>query len=120
MDSVRRDLEWLLNSRTSHPAHLWDTQDLTVSGYGIPDFGSYSPECEKDRALLVRRIRRSITVFEPRLQNIRVTVEPQMVDEKTIQVNIEAVLVVESIREPVWFQTILESRTSRWEVYEQT
>lgn len=118
-DSIRRDLEWLLNSRTSLPAHLLDKQEeLTIIDYGIPDFGSYSPANTDDQELLANRINRSISAFEPRLQDISVTVDHGMADEKTLRVTINAVLIFESVREPVSFQTILQRQTGIWEVHE--
>jgi len=117
-ESVRRDLEWLLNTRTSFPGFLLDDKDLTVIDYGIPDFGSYSPANPDHQKLLAKRITRSISVFEPRLRKVRVTVESEMADEKTLRINIDAVLVVESFREPVSFHTVLQSQTGTLEIYE--
>jgi type VI secretion system protein ImpF len=117
--SVRRDLARLLNTRTSLPAHRFDTQELTVIDYGIPDFGAYWTTDENDQAFLADRIARSISTFEPRLQEVKVTVEPQRINEKTLRVNLEAVLVVESVREPVSFETVFQGRTGTWEVHER-
>jgi type VI secretion system protein ImpF len=117
-ESVRRDLEWLLNTRTSLPGSLLDDKDLTVIDYGIPDFGFYSPANPDHQKLLAQRIRRSISVFEPRLQKVQVTVEPEMPDEKTLVIHIDAVLVVELFREPVSFQTVLQGQTGRLEIHE--
>lgn len=118
-ESVRRDLGWLLNTRTSIPAHLLDERELTVIDYGIPDFGSYSPANSDDRGLLAKRITRSIRAFEPRLQEVKVTVAPQMVNEKTLRVNLDAVLVVEPVKEPISFQTVFQRETGTWEVHER-
>ena len=117
-ESVLRDLEWLLNTRTSLPGSLLDEKDLTVIDYGIPDFGLYSPANPNHQRLLAQRIRRSISAFEPRLQKVRVTVEPEMPDEKTLTIHIDAVLVVEPFREPVSFQTVLQGQTGRLEINE--
>ena len=117
-ESVRRDLGWLLNTRTSLPGDLIDKRDLTVIDYGIPDFGSYSPENPDDRGLLARRITRSISAFEPRLQKVKVTVEPEMENEKTLRIIIDAELIVESVREPVSFHTVFHNKTGKWELHE--
>jgi type VI secretion system protein ImpF len=119
-ESVRRDLEWLLNTRTSFPGSPLDKKDLTVIYYGIPDFGSYSPANPDHQELLAKRITRSISAFEPRLKNVRVIVEPEMPNEKTLRIHIDAVLVVESLREPVSFQTVLQGQTGTLEIHERT
>jgi type VI secretion system protein ImpF len=117
-ESVRRDLEWLLNTRTPLPGLLLDKKELTVIDYGIPDFGSYSPTNPDHQKLLAQRITRSISVFEPRLQKVNVTVEPEMPDEKTLTIHLDAVLVVESLSEPVSFRTVLQGQAGRVEIHE--
>lgn len=117
-ESIRRDLVWLFNTRTSIPAHLFDNRDLTVIDYGIPDFGSYSPANSDDRDLLAKRLTRAISFFEPRLKNVRIDVEPAMPNEKMLRVIIDAVMVVESVREPVSFLTVLQAKIGTWEVHE--
>lgn len=117
-ESVRRDLEWLLNTRTSLPGYLLDEKELTVIDYGIPDFGLYSPANPNHQRLLAHRIRRSISAFEPRLQKVLVTVEPEMPDEKALTIHIDAVLVVEHFREPLSFQTVLQGQTGKLEIHE--
>jgi type VI secretion system protein ImpF len=118
-ESVRRDLTWLLNTRTSLPAHLLDERELTVIDYGIPDFGSYYSANVEDQALLAKRIALSISAFEPRLRNVSVTVEPEVVNEKTLRVIIDAVLVVETVRESISFQTVFQGNIGTWELHER-
>ena len=115
---LRRDLGWLLNTRTSHPRHLFDERDLTVIDYGIPDFGTYSPRNPDDRELLAKRIERAIHAFEPRLQNVHVSVEPEMVNEKQLRLIISAEMVLESAREPVSFLVAFQRETGAVEVHE--
>lgn len=118
--SVRRDLQWLLNTRTSVPAHLIDEHELTVMEYGIPDFGSYFPENPDHCMLLAKRITRSISAFEPRLKNVRVVVEPEMLDEKTLKVRMDAEMIWETVTEPVSFETVFQHQTGTWEIHERT
>ncbi len=117
-ESVRRELGWLLNTRTPIPAHEYDKRDLTVIDYGIPDFGSYSPANEEDQLFLAKRITRAISAFEPRLQDVKVTVAPEMENERTLRLSIEAVLVSDVLREPVSFLTVLQDRTGLLEILE--
>ena len=118
-ESIRRNLGWLLNTRTSFPADLIDRRDLTVMDYGIPDFGSYSPQDPDDQTLLARRITRSISAFEPRLQKVKVIIEPEMENEKRLRIRIDAVMIAESVTEPVSFQTVFQSKSATWELHER-
>ena len=68
--SVRRDLEWLLNTRQNPDAVLLDKYpELSKSlyNYGLPDFTSMSFDNAKDRARLLRHLEATIRIFEPRL-----------------------------------------------------
>lgn len=114
--AVHRDLTWLLNTRTPLPASIFDEKELTVIDYGIPDFGSYSPANAEHLALLAKRITRAISAFEPRLQNVHVIVEPEMADEKTLNLIIDAMLIADSVREPVSFMTVLQSKKGTMEL----
>ncbi|MFH1350718.1 MAG: type VI secretion system baseplate subunit TssE [Pseudomonadota bacterium] len=119
-ESLRRDLNWLLNTRTSLPGHLVDDRELTVIEYGIPDFGSYSPQNPDHQALLAKRITRSLSAFEPRLKNVRLIVEPEMPDENALRIRIDAEMVVDQVREPVSFETVFQTKNGTWEVHERT
>ena len=116
--SVMRDVSWLMNTRTPLGGEDYDERELTVVDYGIPDFGSYSPENYKHKKLMAKRIARAIEIFEPRLQNVRVEFEKSMPDEKTLRYSIDADLVVDAVREPFSFLTILQLKSGVWEVHE--
>ena len=118
--SVRRDLLWLLNTRTSIPRDVYDNRELTVVDYGIPDFGSVWPASPMDQYDFAMRIARAISYFEPRLKSVSVAFKPVMPDEKSLEMisNIEADLVVENIREPFSFATVLDKKAGKWEGHE--
>lgn len=109
--AVRRDLSWLMNTRTPLPGPEYDRRELTVIDYGIPDFGGVSPESPSDRRRMAGRIARAIAAFEPRLQAVRVTIAPRMRGERALSARIEAMLVVETVREPVAFETVFQQTT---------
>jgi type VI secretion system protein ImpF len=115
-DSVARDLIWLLNTRTALSASVYHQKPLTVTDYGIPDFGRSSPANPDDREVLARTITKAISAFEPRLRNPRVFVKPEMRDEKTLSVTIEGVMTVGSVRMPVSFQTIFQKNAGTWKL----
>src|SRR5215475_5632024 len=72
--SLRRDLEWLLNSRRN-PEASGDYEELEKSlfHYGLPDLNSMSWESGHDQIKLSKAIERVLTIFEPRLKRVKVT-----------------------------------------------
>lgn len=75
--SIRRELARLLDTRRpiGAAAALHD-KPRTVRDYGIPDASTLSPYAAEDRAVLAQAIRDAITVFEPRLAQPSVEVQP--------------------------------------------
>src|SRR5665213_1616839 len=72
--ALRRDLEWLLNTRRNPYAAPDSMEEVSQSlyNYGLPDFSSMSSDSPKDRQRLLVEVERTIALFEPRLRNIRV------------------------------------------------
>lgn len=73
-DALRRDLEWLLNTR-SFPEEIEDELEETsasVFTYGLPDFSSLAAGSKQTKARLERALQRVLDVFEPRLINVTV------------------------------------------------
>lgn len=74
-ESVRHELEGLLNTRSVTPPDIFAVTDLTVLDYGLPDLTDYSPGNVDDRRKLARLLARAITAYEPRLREVQVQVE---------------------------------------------
>src|SRR6266567_4624090 len=72
--SLRRDLEWLLNSRRTPEAVGSEFQELEQSLYnfGLPDATTLSRDSLRDRTKLTRMIEETLRTFEPRLSQIQV------------------------------------------------
>jgi type VI secretion system protein ImpF len=113
-NSVRRDLEALLNARRrwrSWPAHM--TQ-LAVSpiGYGIPDFASGAFADARRREELRLEIEATIRRFEPRFLSVRVHLTDTTDRlETTLRLRIEAVMHAEPAPESVTFDTLVDPTT---------
>jgi type VI secretion system protein ImpF len=114
--SVIKDLECLLNTRTSFPENVANEVDISVIHFGIPDFCSYSPVDPLDQKLLAKRIERCIAVHEPRLHHVKVKINSAITDK--ILLGIEAILFMDSVNEPVSFMTAYNHTTGTWEVIE--
>src|SRR5579875_1521238 len=72
-DGVRRDLEWLLNTRWPVIVAASRSQlARSLYMYGIPDVTSMSAKNMADRQSLLEALQESITRFEPRIANPRV------------------------------------------------
>lgn len=71
---LRRDLEWLLNTRRTaiRVPEAYEELRRSVFWFGLPDFSALSHDSPEDRVTLTRAIQRAITVFEPRLADVRV------------------------------------------------
>ena len=76
--SVRRDLEWLLNTRaTPNVAPELKEVQSSIVVYGLPDITALSGRSPADKAKLRRAVERVLETFEPRLEGVVVTVDPE-------------------------------------------
>lgn len=111
-ESVRRELERLLNTRSSLPVdRLEERQDLTVLEYGIPDLSAFSAGSPEDQQRMVSIVARAVAAFEPRLREVRAVFERLDDTGRLVQVRIDAVLTVDEVSEPVTFPALLGLRT---------
>lgn len=111
--AVKRDLEWLFNSRQVVAGLPADPGELGRSAltYGLPDLASASLNNPADQARLRRAIGEAIARFEPRLDHVEVTLEPAREHERAIHFRIDAMLKVEPEPEPVTFDSLLKLDT---------
>jgi type VI secretion system lysozyme-like protein len=115
-ESVRRELERLLNTRCPIPAHRLVDRPRSVLDYGLPELSGFSAQRFEDRERLAELIRRAVEAFEPRLAEVRVRLEPAPGDVFSLAGHIEAVLLGDSVPEPVSFHTAVETRSGKVEV----
>lgn len=119
--SVRRDLENLLNTRVRCVPLPPGLEELEVSlaNYGIPDFTG-SNAVGGNVGELFRAIERAVQIFEPRLKEIRV--EPAGGSEpldRTLRFRISAVLHVEPIEERMYLDSEVEPVTGTFHIREE-
>lgn len=117
--SVRRDVEWLLNTRrTPEPApdSLSELQS-SLYDYGLPDITSLSADSPEVRMQLARRIEEAITLFEPRLADVKISVtDAGEGGTRQLRFLIEGMLRMEPNPEQVAFDTILDTTNCNFEV----
>jgi type VI secretion system protein ImpF len=112
--AVRRDLEWLLNSRriADPPDEGFKEVNRSAYIYGLPDLSSLTMATAGDRNRLVRQVLATINLFEPRLMNVRlVMVETPDASKKDVRLRIEAMLRMDPVAEPIFFDTVIELKS---------
>jgi type VI secretion system protein ImpF len=107
--SLRRDLEWLLNTRRGPEADPEEFEELRRSlyHYGLPDLTTIS------------QVKETILAFEPRLANVRVSeapAPPGEVRRRELRFIIHGLLRMEPNPEQVVFDTVLELASGEYDV----
>ncbi len=106
-NSLRRDLEWLFNTRriVPEPETLWEV-NRSLYTYGVPDFSAYSIASPKDQSRLIRVLQNAVRLFEPRLANVRVVPgEMTTIGTRRVRFRIEGLLMMDPAPEHVSFDT---------------
>lgn len=116
--AVRRDLEWLLNTRCHVPEGVSETAEMrrSVAFYGLPDILGMSPKNPAEQKRLTAALEAAIKIFEPRFLNPKVVLEPVDAVDRQLRFRIEATLDVDPTPEPVVFDTILQTGSGEFGV----
>lgn len=116
--AVKRDLEWLLNSRQT-PQPAGDELPLarkSVYNYGLPDLTTITIQSSADRGRMLRLIEETVSRYEPRIQDVKVEVDAVSASSRTLRFRIEGLLRVDPAPERVSFDTVLELTSGEYEV----
>lgn len=112
--SVRRDLECLLNARRSWIPLDGARKELKTSvlGYGLPDFTVMDLSSDEGRQWLCDEVRDTINRFEPRLTRVQVNLRDGDAPlDRQLRLRIDAVLLVDPVPEPVAFDSEVDPVT---------
>lgn len=121
IDTVRADLEELLNTRQSQPLHdcPYPLVKESILGYGLPDLNSIPGATARDSDVIGEHIAMLIERFEPRLKNVRVEIDSDdnvpKEDARQLRFQISAMLNVDPAPE-VGFETVVELSTGQAKV----
>ena len=110
-DSVSRDLENLLNTRSEGARLIPDVfKECRASSltYGILDFSTYSVLSPQDRDRIRRSLEQTISLHESRLIRVRVTLEPQHDKDRALRFRVDALLDLGEENEKVQFDAVLQ------------
>ncbi len=118
--ALRRDLEWLLNTRRipdPAPEHFKEVR-RSVYHFGLPDITSLARDSSEARTRLLRQVEETIATFEPRLTGVHISQVESEGDtgRRELHFLIQAVLRMEPTPEQVVFNTVLELPTGEIEV----
>ena len=108
-DSVARDLESLLNTRSNPSLLELDSPLLRSSllSFGIPDFSDRSLDNPAHRGEICRSIEKAVSDHEPRLRQVEVELSAEASADNRLHFIIRAILVVDFAREAVNFDAHL-------------
>ena len=113
-DSVRRDLENLLNTRCCIVGPPDDLRELDKSllNYGLPDLATVNIVDAKKRNEFTERLQKTLLEFEPRFKSVKVTYnEAADSNDRTLHFRIDAVIYAEPQPEVIVFDSALEAVT---------
>jgi type VI secretion system protein ImpF len=116
---LRRDLEWLLNTRQiPHGVpEAFPELEGSLYGYGLPDVSNLSASSIRDRNRLLRMLESTITAFEPRLSGAKVSVvESGSNSGRQLRFQIEGLLLMDPSPELISFDTVLELSSGEYQI----
>jgi type VI secretion system protein ImpF len=117
--SLRRDLEWLLNSRRNPEAAGSEYKELekSVYNFGLADVTSLNWESNRDRVRLTRMIEQTLALFEPRVQRLKVVpLESGSGPQHVLRFQIEGLLDMDPAPEHISFDTVLQLSSGEYQV----
>lgn len=113
-DSLRRDLENLLNARrylASLPSDLYEAEKSLLN-YGLPDLATVNIIDAKKRNEFAERLQKTLLEFEPRFKSVKVSyVDATDSNDRTLHFRIDAIVYAEPQPEVIVFDSALESVT---------
>ena len=115
-NSVRRDLECLMNTRfriIQPPEELHEV-DASLLNYGLPDLATVNISDIEKRKDFTRQLEKIIKTFEPRFKDVKVSyMDNKDQKDRTLRFRIDATLWADPSPEVVIFDSVLEpvSRT---------
>lgn len=110
-ESVRRDLELLLNTRYRCISPPSNCEELTrsLANFGLPDASTINLASQDHRKQFCKNIERAILTFEPRIKTVKVQSDSKIDPENPyIKFRIEAILHANPAPELIIFDSSLD------------
>jgi len=117
-EALKRDLEWLLNTRQPPIPELADYPQAKASiiNFGLPDITSLGLSSASDHGRLRKAIETCLRNFEPRLMDVRVTLEGADTLDRRLRFHIEGNMKLDPAPEEISFDTVLELSSGEYKV----
>lgn len=113
-NSVRRDLESLLNTRyhVIKPPDDLPEVERSLLNYGLPDLATINITDLKKRIEFTDRLQKTLVEFEPRFKSVKVShIDNKDDSDRTLRFRIDAVIYADPLPQVVVFDSVLESVT---------
>lgn len=117
--ALRRDLEWLLNTRQRpDPAGPeYKEVESSLFNYGLPDVSSLSWAAQRDRQFLTKKIEDVVATFEPRISRLKVVpLEVASGAKHILRFQIQGQLDMDPAPELIAFDTVLQLSSGEYQV----
>ena len=117
-ESIKRDLEWLLNTRKPVMPELEDYPATSVSvlNYGLPDLHSFDGSAGREQNALTVALEKCIRTYEPRIAQAHVYLTRSDLLSRSMKFHIEGQVSFENMEEEIKFDTVLEMISGEYEV----
>lgn len=118
-DTVARDLESLLNTRSALSTDIFKKFpecSKSIAAYGLNDFAGRSLMSADDRAYICKSLELTIGRHEPRLKNVRASLEIDTNSINRLNIAISALLVIKEEQEPVKFDALLQPSSLQYSI----
>ncbi len=117
-EALKRDLEWLLNTRQPPLPQLADypLAKASVINFGLPDITSLGLASPSDHRRLRLAIETCLSNFEPRLMDVRVTLQGADTTDRRLRFHIEGNMKLDPAPEEISFDTVLELSSGEYKV----
>jgi type VI secretion system protein ImpF len=117
-DSLKRDVEWLLNTRQPVMPELegYPATAASILNFGLPDIHSYDSSQGKRHTDLTTALEKCIRTFEPRINQPHVFLTRTDMLSRSLRFHIEGQIVFENMNEEIKFDTLLELVSGEYEV----
>lgn len=117
-DSLKRDVEWLLNTRQPVMPELESYPEVAASvfNFGLPDLHSFDGSAGKEENALTVALEKCIRTFEPRINQPHVYLSRTDLLSRSLRFHVEGQIVYENMEEEIKFDTVLELISGEYEV----
>lgn len=118
-EAIRRDLEMLLNTRRCIETPKGELIELqnSLRNYGVDGAVAANLMTDEAKLGLARSIERSISRFETRLSNVRVTIlKSRSVTARALRMRIEATFRLHEGMPPISFESVIDPSSQRIQV----